>query len=55
MRIAVISDIDGNLPALHAVPYDWTAQARLAAQRGRPDWAHALTTGRMPPGERVIN
>lgn len=33
---------------LCAVPYDWAPQARLAAQRGRPDWACALSTGRMP-------
>jgi predicted phosphodiesterase len=28
-----------------AVPYDWEAAARLAAQRGRPDWARALRSG----------
>jgi predicted phosphodiesterase len=33
---------------LHAVPYDHLAQARVAAQRRRPDWAHALATGWMP-------
>lgn len=31
------------------VPYDWGPQARLAAERGRADWAHALATGCMPP------
>lgn len=31
------------------VPYDWQAAARLAQANGRPDWAYALTTGRMPP------
>lgn len=30
---------------LRAVPYDYSAQADVAAQRGRPDWAHALRTG----------
>jgi len=33
---------------LRSVPYDWDAAARLAADHGRPDWAHALATGRMP-------
>ena len=30
---------------LRAVPYDHLAQARVAASRQRPDWAHALATG----------
>lgn len=30
----------------HAVAYDWDAAAKLAARNGRPDWAHALRTGR---------
>jgi putative phosphoesterase len=34
---------------LHAVPYDWQPQVRIAQERGRPDWAYALATGRMPP------
>lgn len=33
---------------LCAVPYAWEPQARLAAARGRPEWAYALATGRMP-------
>ena len=33
---------------LRAVPYDHLAQARVATRRQRPDWAHALATGRMP-------
>lgn len=39
---------------LLAVAYDWEAQARLAAQRGFMDWAHALVTGRarVPDGWR---
>jgi predicted phosphodiesterase len=34
--------------ALRCVPYDHEPMARLAEQSGRPDWAHALLTGRMP-------
>jgi hypothetical protein len=34
--------------SLHAVPYDWEAAAAQAERNGRPDWAHALRTGRMP-------
>lgn len=30
------------------VPYDQESMAVLAGQRGRPEWAHALRTGRMP-------
>jgi len=33
---------------LIAVPYDHHEMARLAAANGRPDWADALATGRMP-------
>lgn len=33
---------------LCSVPYDWQPQARLAAERGRLDWAYALATGYMP-------
>jgi predicted phosphodiesterase len=29
-----------------AVPYDWEAAAAAALHNGRPDWAHALRTGR---------
>lgn len=32
--------------SLHSVPYDYEPMARLAAERGRPEWAHALRTGR---------
>ena len=32
---------------LRAVAYDHLAQARVAASRGRPDWAHALACGFM--------
>ena len=39
---------------LRALAYDFEPQARLAQERGRPDWASALATGRMPraPGSR---
>ncbi|EJL78926.1 putative phosphoesterase [Polaromonas sp. CF318] len=30
---------------LRAVPYEHLAQSRVAASRGRADWAHALATG----------
>lgn len=32
----------------YAVAYDWHAAAGVAQRHGRPDWAHALRTGRMP-------
>jgi predicted phosphodiesterase len=31
-----------------AIAYDWDTPARIAAANGRPDWAYALATGRMP-------
>lgn len=31
-----------------AVPYDYEFAALLAESNGRPDWGHALRTGRMP-------
>ncbi len=40
--------------SLRAVHYDWQPQSRLAAERGRPDWAYALATGRMPIGNATI-
>ena len=33
---------------LCSTAYDWQAMARLAARNARPEWAHALATGRMP-------
>jgi predicted phosphodiesterase len=39
---------------LRAVPYDWAEASRLAAEHGRPDWAYALATGRMPPAAATI-
>jgi putative phosphoesterase len=32
-----------------ALAYDWETAARAAERHGRPDWAHALRHGRMPP------
>jgi len=34
---------------LLAVPYDYEAAARRAEKNGRPDWAHGLRHGFMPP------
>ena len=39
---------------LCSVVYDWHAMERLAARNGRPDWAYALATGRMPPRAATI-
>lgn len=39
---------DGWSVSLHSVPYDHPSMARLARLRGRPEWEHALLTGRMP-------
>jgi len=36
---------NGWIADLIAVPYDWEAAARLAGQRDRPDWVHALRSG----------
>jgi predicted phosphodiesterase len=32
-----------------AVPYDWESAAAQAERNDRPDWAHALRTGRVEP------
>lgn len=32
----------------YAVAYDWDAAAEMAQRNGRPEWAFALRTGRMP-------
>lgn len=32
----------------HAIAYDWNAAADVAQRHGRPEWAFALKTGRMP-------
>jgi predicted phosphodiesterase len=48
-RYALVEQVHGRWQAeLLAVPYDHAAMARLAEQRGQPDWAHALRTGYMP-------
>jgi len=47
-RYAIIERAAGIwTAALHSVPYDFEPMARLAEQRGRPEWAHALRTGYM--------
>jgi len=48
-RYAVINKTGlGWVCDLISVPYDHESMAVLADQRGRPDWAYALRTGRMP-------
>jgi predicted phosphodiesterase len=48
-RYAVVEQRHGRWTCdLVSVPYDHEAMARLADQRGRPDWACALRTGFMP-------
>jgi predicted phosphodiesterase len=48
-RYAIVQrDTQGWSARLCSVPYDWHAMQRLALANGRPDWAHALATGRMP-------
>ena len=50
-RYAIVTVEGGRLTGadLVAVAYDHEAAARQAHDNGRPDWAHALRTGRMPP------
>jgi predicted phosphodiesterase len=48
-RYAVVEKRDKQWSCeLISVPYDHESMALLAEQRQRPDWAHALRTGRMP-------
>lgn len=48
-RYAVVhKNRHGWVCELISVPYDHESMATLADQRGRPDWAYALRTGRMP-------
>ena len=48
-RYATIEKRGGAWHAqIHPVPYDHESMARLAERHGRPGWAHALRTGRMP-------
>ena len=39
---------------LRAVPYDHMAQAKVATRRQRPEWGHALATGRMRDSDIAI-
>lgn len=43
---------DGWRSEFVAVPYDSREMARLARERGRPEWEHALRWGYVAPGER---
>ena len=48
-RYAVVERAAGGWHVAHrAVRYAWDAAAARAAAGGRPDWAHALATGRNP-------
>lgn len=48
-RYAIVDKRDGDWTCrLISVPYDHTSMAALALANGRPDWSHALATGRMP-------
>lgn len=48
-RYAIVERVKGGWQAaLISVPYDHASMARLADQRGQPDWAHALRSGYMP-------
>jgi predicted phosphodiesterase len=54
-RYAIVERVGGRWHArLCSVPYDFGAMAALAQRNGRPDWAYALTTGRMPPAGPTI-
>ena len=45
-RYAIVEQVAGAWSvALHTVAYDFSHMARLALERGRPDWASALATG----------
>jgi putative phosphoesterase len=48
-RYAIVERTGGGwLLEQYAVAYDWHAAAEVAQRHGRPDWAFALRTGRMP-------
>ena len=51
-RYAVLTLDGGRVAAVEAIalPYDHEAAARRATSNGRPEWAYALRTGRMPGG-----
>lgn len=48
-RYAIVDGASGRWQAeLRTVDYDHGSMAGLADRNGRPDWAHALRTGRVP-------
>jgi predicted phosphodiesterase len=48
-RYAIAEKVSGQWTCqLLSLPYDHETMAKLAQRHGRPDWAHALRTGRMP-------
>jgi predicted phosphodiesterase len=47
-RYAILERVgDAWMAELIMVEYDWREAAALAEERGRPDWAAALATGRL--------
>lgn len=48
-RYAVLEFSNGGMPVVEqvAVAYDWEGAAELAEQKGRPDWAKWLLTGKV--------
>lgn len=54
-RYAIVErSASGWVAQLCVVPYDWEPMQRLAERNGRPDWAYALATGRLPPPAPTI-
>jgi predicted phosphodiesterase len=55
-RYAIVTLAGSDLRSadLVAVAYDHGAAAQRALDNGRPDWAHALGTGRMPPRSAAL-
>ncbi|WP_445286474.1 metallophosphoesterase family protein [Variovorax atrisoli] len=50
-RYAIVERLAGGWAStLISVPYDHASMAALAMANGRPDWASALATGRLPRG-----
>jgi predicted phosphodiesterase len=51
-RYAVLQVVEGQVGSVDqiAVAYDHETAAERAESNGRPEWAYALRTGRMPPG-----
>lgn len=55
-RYAIVERRAGRWHArLCSVPYDFRPMAQRAERNGRPEWAFALTTGRMPPRSPKIS